>query len=107
MAHIGLEPKSYHTNQVLSTIWASTFSHHTLHIYYLKGSLYPHLSNNYLINYLIFPESYSVRDRGSYGWVRGLSVAEVLGVLNCYYNVPCNAFLFWAHPIRVCLAMIM
>jgi len=35
-----------------------------------------------------------VRDRGSYGWVRGLSVAEVLGVLNCYYNVPCNAFLF-------------
>ena len=27
-------------------------------------------------------------------WVRDLSVVEVLGVLNCYYNVPCNAFLF-------------
>jgi len=27
-------------------------------------------------------------------WVRHLSVVEVLGVFNCYYNVPCNAFLF-------------
>jgi len=25
-------------------------------------------------------------------WVWGLSVAKVLGVFNCYYNVPCNAF---------------
>ena len=27
-------------------------------------------------------------------WVHNLSVVEVLGVFNCYYNVPCNAFLF-------------
>jgi len=26
----------------------------TFRIYYLKGSHYPHLLNNYLINYLIF-----------------------------------------------------
>ena len=27
-------------------------------------------------------------------WVQVLSVVEVLGVFNSYYNVHCNAFLF-------------
>jgi len=29
LANIGLKPKSYHTNKVLSTTWASTFPHYS------------------------------------------------------------------------------
>ena len=58
MAYIGLEPKSYHTTKYSQPLKLVLFHVITFCIYYLKGSLYLHLLNNYLINYLIFSGSY-------------------------------------------------
>jgi len=58
MAYIGLEPKSSHTIKYSQPLELVLFHIITFRIYYLKGSHYPHLLNNYLINYLIFPGSY-------------------------------------------------
>ena len=59
MAYIGLEPKSSHTIKYSQPLELVLFHVISLCIKCLKGSYYPHLLNNYLINYLIFLESYT------------------------------------------------
>jgi len=54
LAHIGLEPKSSHTIKYSQPIELVLFHVITLCIKGLKGFFYPHLLNNYLVNYLIF-----------------------------------------------------
>jgi len=54
MAHIGLEPKSSHTIKYSQPIELVLFHIIAICIKYFKRSYYPHLLNNYLINYLIF-----------------------------------------------------
>jgi len=58
MAYIGLAPKSSHTIKYSQPLELVLFHVTTFRIYYLKGSLYSHLLNNYLIYYLIFSGSY-------------------------------------------------
>jgi len=55
MAYIGLEPKSFHTIKYSQPLELVLFHVISLCIKCLKGFHYPHLFNNYLINYLIFP----------------------------------------------------
>jgi len=54
MVYIRLEPKSSHTINYSQPLELVLFNVITLHIKCLKGFYYPHLLNNYLINYLNF-----------------------------------------------------
>jgi len=54
MAYIGLEPKSSHTFKYSQPLELVIFHIIAIRIKSLKGSYYPHLLNNYLINYLNF-----------------------------------------------------
>ena len=54
LAYIGLEPKSSPINNYSQPLELVLFHIITLCIKCLKGSYYPHLLNNYLINYLNF-----------------------------------------------------
>jgi len=54
MAYIGLEPKPSHTIKYPQPLELVLFHVIAIHIKCLKGSYYPHLLNNYLINYLNF-----------------------------------------------------
>jgi len=52
MTYIGVEPKSSHTFKYSQTLKLVLFHVIAFRIKCLKGSYYPHLLNNYLINYL-------------------------------------------------------
>jgi len=54
MTYMGLEPKSSHTTKYLQPFELILF--HIIHVSIKchKGSHYPHLLNNYLLNYLNF-----------------------------------------------------
>ena len=54
MAYIGLEPKSSHIIKYSQPLKLVLLHVIVLRIKFLKGSYYPHLINNYLINYLNF-----------------------------------------------------
>ena len=54
MAYIELEPKSSHTFKYSQPLELVLFHVIAIRIKCLKGSYYPHLLNNYLINYLNF-----------------------------------------------------
>ena len=54
LLYIGLEPKSSHTIKYSQPLELILFHVIALRIKCLKGSSYPHLLNNYLINYLNF-----------------------------------------------------
>ena len=54
MAYIGLKPKFFHTIKYPQPLELVLFHVISLCIKCLKGFHYPHLLNNYLINYLIF-----------------------------------------------------
>ena len=54
MAYVGLEPKSSHTIKYSQPFELVLFHVIALRIKCLKDFYYPHLLNNYLINYLIF-----------------------------------------------------
>jgi len=54
MAYIGLEPKFSHTFKYFQSLELVLFHVITIHIKYFNCFYYPHLLNNYLINYLIF-----------------------------------------------------
>jgi len=54
MAYIRVEPKSSHTFKYSQPFKLVLFHIIAIHIKSLKGSYYPHLLNNYLINYLNF-----------------------------------------------------
>ena len=54
LAYIGLEPKSSQTIKYSQPLELVLFHVMALCIKCLKGFYYPHLLNNYLINYLIF-----------------------------------------------------
>jgi len=54
LAYIGLKPKSSHTIKYSQPFELVLFHIIAFRIKCLKGSYYPHLLNNYLINYLIF-----------------------------------------------------
>ena len=74
MAHIGLEPKSSHTIKYSQPFELILFHVIELFIKYFKRSSYPHLLNNYLINYLIFLGSY---------------IFAYFGILACFHSI-CN-----------------
>ena len=54
MTYIRLKPKSFHTLKYPQPLELVLFHVIALRIKCLKGSYYPHLLNNYLINYLNF-----------------------------------------------------
>jgi len=60
MAHIRLKPKSSHTIKYSHPLELALLHVIVIFIKSYKRSSYPHLLNNYLINYLIFLGSYIV-----------------------------------------------
>jgi len=54
MAYIGIEPKSSHTFKYSQPLELVLFHIIVIGIKFLKGSYYPYLLNNYLINYINF-----------------------------------------------------
>jgi len=66
LAYIGLEPKSSQTIKYYQPFELVLFHVITHHIKFLKGSYYPYLLNNYLIDYLNFSSLTSITQHNKY-----------------------------------------
>ena len=97
MAYIGLEPKSFHTNKYFQPFELIFFHIIRICIKCHKGSYYPHLLNNYLFNYLIFPSLTNSTFIGSVPFSYTIKECYIINILSIrltfFYPYPTWSFI--------------